>query len=420
VNSVYLNGNFKDSSATGTVVLCVALSVTLKSTAPKNVFYINGNYGKDYYYLIQCTEIVKCKLYVSKEFKKDKITASTKKYYMHGASSANCVNVIIEVTFKDGGKLALTASPFIIASPAVETIYINSAIGKLIQCTSSSCDGYAGAGEEKKPYYYINAAAGEANENYTDAIIKWNDTKCEFQAGEANGIYLNGNLKDSKTNKNSNDNNQLIVYSEGLCSGKSSELSAKGYEFFINSGDYNDGIIDYPLIKCTYNSADTCVADKVNMDSAIKLFYININYNKNAIKKRDINNYLIQCISATEYKVYKNNSLEAEKEHFVHGTANKLTDAIIECSLTAASSKPDDINNESDKLTNVLIKCILDESTNKKVCAFFTGKPDFINIDNYTKGNIIYCTSNNACKSKVTFTEKEKNTLQKFKKILCK
>jgi len=57
----------------------------------------------------------------------------------------------------------------------------------------------------------MNAAVGEADEDYTDAIIKCNGTKCEFQAGEANGIYLNGNLKDSKVNKNSNDTNHLIV-----------------------------------------------------------------------------------------------------------------------------------------------------------------------------------------------------------------
>ena len=122
----------------------------------------------------------------------------------------------------------------------------------MIQCTSSSCDAYAGAGEEKKPYYYMNAAVGEADEDYTDVIIKYNGTKYELQAGEANGIHLNGNLKNSKINKNNNDTNHLIVCSEGLCTGKASRLTAKGYKFFINTGDYNDGTVDYPLIKCTY------------------------------------------------------------------------------------------------------------------------------------------------------------------------
>jgi len=684
----------------GTTITCTATQVTLKTAAPKDVFYINGNYGKDGNYLIQCTEVAKCELYVSKEFKEYKVTTTTKEYYVHGAASANRANAIIEVSFSDDSKRSLTAAPSIIAAPVAETVYINSATGKLIQCTSSSCDAYVGAGEEKKPYYYMNAAVSEADDDYTDAIIKCNGTKCELQAGEANGIYLNGNLKDSKVNKNSNDTNHLIVCSEGLCTGKASGLTAKGYEFFINAGDYNDGTVDYPLIKCTYNTAATCVADKITMGSATELFYINGNYDKDATKKRDTVNYLIQCTSATECKVYKSSAKEAGKEHFVHGAANKLTDAVIECTLTAAAaakredpvaksftaectviasvvekniyingakntqiircskdgcqaadtsptdkkseyfmnsvdttaksliqcSKDDgcqvesdvskdapkvfinadfganrdsvnqlinclkggactpskslatevpefyvngditneenlkgdlikcikgengvtcteetasndnvylnanfdatnnkkqiiackakdedpeddvneggciekevtagtknlkyfvnagsvsknlkdtlikcddsstacklletakdkeiyinanndnlihcseekgcesrasqatkennefflnasDLNNESDKLTNDLIKCKLDETTNKKVCISFTGKPDFVYIDSYTKGNIIYCTSSNGCKSKATFTEEEKDVLPKF------
>jgi len=191
------------------------------------------------------------------------------------------------------------------------------------------------------------------------------------------------------------------------------------------------------------NTAATCIADKITMGSAVELFYIKGNYNKDATKKRNMVNYLIQCTSATECKVYKISAKEVGKEHFVHGDACKLletakdkeiyinanNDNLIHCSeekgcesRASQATKENnefflnasDLNNESDKLTNDLIKCKLDETTNKKVCISFTGKPDFVYIDSYTKGNIIYCTSSNGCKSKTTFTEEEKNVLPKF------
>jgi len=152
------------------------------------------------------------------------------------------------------------------------------------------------------------------------------------------------------------------------------------------------------------NTAATCIADKITMGSAVELFYIKGNYNKDATKKRNMVNYLIQCTSATECKVYKISAKEVGKEHFVHGDACKLletakdkeiyinanNDNLIHCSEEKKDVKAEllklrkknnefflnasNLNNESDKLTNDLSKCKLDEITNKIICISFHGK----------------------------------------------
>jgi len=64
------------------------------------------------------------------------------------------------------------------------------------------------------------------------------------------------------------------------------------------------------------------------MSSATELFYVNGNYNKDATKKRNTVNYLIQCTSSTECKIYKSSAKEAGKEHFVHRAACKLLETV--------------------------------------------------------------------------------------------
>jgi len=410
ISSSKSNVLIKCTQTSGTIS-CVADLVVLKTKDPKDVFYINGNYGKDGNYLIKCTAIESCTLYVSEDYSKDKVTVNTKEHYVYGAASG-LTNAIIEVAFSNGKKRAITAVPTIITATA-ETIYINSATEKLIQCTASLCEAFAGSGSEKKPVYYKNASVKDKSETFTDAIIKCNGTKCELQDGHLNNVYLNGNLKGYNGNSASADTKQLIVCSEGECNVTASAIT-KGYEFFINAGDYNDGTVDYPLIKCRFASPIVCAEEKVAIGDVQELFYINGNYNSDETKKRDSVNYLIKCVSASECVSYKSNATEAGKKHFVHGAPNKLKEAVIECDLAENTSESEDAEPFTATCTLIaeasenniyingsentqIIRCTSDSCKASNTSPTDKKSEYYMNSVDTTKKSLIKCSKANGC-----------------------
>ena len=396
----------KCTQASGAIT-CTGDLVVLKTKDPKNVFYINGNYPKDGNYLIQCSAVDICTLYVSENYSGDNVTTTTTEHYVYGAANG-LTDAIIEVTFTSGKKRAMTAVPTIITATA-ETIYINSATNKLIQCTASACEAFAGAGGVKTPVYYKNAAVKEKSSTFTDALIKCNGTTCELQDGDLNEVYLNSNLKGFQGNSASNDANQLIVCSDGECNGKVSGLTAEGYEFYINAGEYNDGTVDYPLIKCTYaSSAATCVQEKVTMGDSDELYYINGNYNSDASQNRDSVYYLIKCTSVSDCSPYKSSAEEAGTVHYVHGAPDKLKEAVIECELTEADegfdgscthiAEASENNIYINGANNTqIIRCTSDACLAANTSPTDKKSEYYMNSVDTTKSSLIKCTKSSGC-----------------------
>ncbi|KAG4100400.1 hypothetical protein H8356DRAFT_1036090 [Neocallimastix lanati (nom. inval.)] len=384
-----------------TLIVCGdSCEITDKSTdaATNELIFINKNYGTDHdtvNYLIKCTSADGCVA-----FGKTGQAAGDVEYYVNGAGST-LNDSLIKVTFaaptrrrRSDGATALVATPEIVANGVDEhDIYINASTGLLIQCTSSACEAYDGNGTADVPAFYRNAAVATDTTAYDNKIIECSDTVCTpVEEIKENDVFLNG-YSDTDT-----DNPIIICDSTKACN----PTAASGENvYYVNSGIYTDSEnVSYPLIKCT--TASDCDAEKVNLGTASKLYYINANTDK------DSTNYLIECASASLCTVTKNENAVEGTEHYVHGApdTDKLKNAVIECTIESGGAATCELIEEAaannvyiDTLTpeNVIrckteIGCVseINNSSNKNSAYY-------INVDKNEEKSLIKCTTANKC-----------------------
>jgi len=363
----------------------------------------NKNYGEDndpVNYLIKCTAD-NCVPYGT-----ENPTAGSVEYYVNNAQS-DLSDAVIKVEFSSGA--SRKRSPVVSATISyVENInendiFINSSTKKLIQCSSDKCEAFESTGTSKIPAYYVNAAA-TTNEEYKDYIIKCIDVKCSIENGHQNDVYLNANLKDTekpgsdiKNTVSTDEENQLIICTDGECKPEKIEVEDNDEKFFINSGEYNDGTNDYALIKCTSGDSTTCQSEKVTLESGVsEVFYVNGNYDTD----KDSVNYLISCVSSNECSPIRNRHAVVGTEYYVHGASDELSKAIIECSMTSGASRRsgdgvdgEDIEaeEEEEETSNLTASCSIIE----------TAKPGNVYIDASKPIQVIKCKEG-GCKAEAT------------------
>ncbi|OUM64188.1 hypothetical protein PIROE2DRAFT_60823 [Piromyces sp. E2] len=343
----------------------------------------NKNYGEDndpVNYLIRCTA-EDCVPYGT-----ENPVAGAVEYYVNHAQS-DLSDAVIKIEFSDGAGTGrkrgtgVTASISYVEDIEENDIFLNSSTQKLIQCSDEKCEAFESTGSANIPAYYINAAAVK-NDDFNDFIIKCTDEKCSIENGHANDVYLNANLQDTENSETGVKNtvstdteHPLIICSEGECTPEKSDVEGEEVEFFINSGEYNDGTDDYALIKCTGGEPATCQSEKVTLAEGVsEVFYKNANYGSD----RDAINYLIGCSSTTTCTPTRNSEAAVGTEHYVHGAAEALTNAIIECTLSAATRRRgegeeegDDTEDTQEQAPNLTATCSIIE----------TAKPGNVYID---------------------------------------
>lgn len=209
-------------------------------------------------------------------------------------------------------------------------IYLNKGnTNSLIQCSSNKCldvlstsDLY---GTNDNPYYYINSST----EDFVDKIIKCKNT-CEVIKGDANTVYLNGNLK-TEININGEDNKPLIIcISENVCNSDKSTLNKEGTEYYLNGGSNTSK----NLIQCIYNSNVVTCKETTDSFTNETIFYINGNYARDG-------KYLIKCTDRNECNTFSP-ELNIGKEYYPHGgydSENNLKNAIIQCNIVASNTQ---------------------------------------------------------------------------------
>ncbi|OUM68883.1 hypothetical protein PIROE2DRAFT_3256, partial [Piromyces sp. E2] len=349
----------------------------------------NKNYGEDndpVNYLIRCTAD-DCVPYGT-----ENPVAGAIEYYVNHAQS-DLSDAVIKIEFSDGtgtGRkrgTGVTASISYVEDIEENDIFLNSSTQKLIQCSDEKCEAFEGTGSANIPAYYINAAAVK-NDDFTDFIIKCTDEKCSIENGHANDVYLNANLQDTENSET------------GERTPEKSDVEGEAVEFFINSGEYNDGTDDYALIKCTGGEPATCQSEKVTLAEGVsEVFYKNANYGSD----RDAINYLIGCTSTTTCTPTRNSEAAVGTEHYVHGAAEALTNAIIECTLSAATRRRgegdeegDDTEDPQEQAPNLTATCSIIE----------TAKAGNIYIDSSKPVQVIKCTEEGCTAEATTPTPK--------------
>ena len=244
----------------------------------------------------------------------------------------------------------------------------------------------------EKPEFYVNGDETNSEILKGDLIkcIKGenNIINCSEMDGNLNNVYLNANY-DAESNdlpiiickkkeENSDDTGGCIEMSVENDDEESNDNSEDTNKYYVNSGSVNHNLSD-TLILCN-SSENTCslLEDDEDIPKASDI-YINA-----------VNNQLIYC---SEEKGCEAMQTQANKDN-------------NEFYLNASDSEKD--------LVNDLIKCEVIED--EKICKAINGVEGKVYIDNYTKGNIIYCTTDDGCQSESSFSDEDKSNegLPKF------
>jgi len=341
------------------------------------------------------------------------------------------------------------------AEKAIENgIYINGAdIFQIIICTTEeTCSLVATAPTDKKSEYYINSVDATSE----SIILCHKSDGCQIVKEELdNKVFINGNYGEGRDTEN-----QLITCPAGKC-GLIKNEAGEIPEYYVNGDTTNTEYLKDDLIKCVkeeskvtcteFNAGKddiylngnfessqkqiivckgvdenpedevdegSCIETKVEVAEGKTKYYVNAGADKDAEDK--LKDTLIQCKDSTAPCTV----LDTVEDSDIYIDAN--TEQLIYCSkekgCEAKESQANKDNNEfyinandaTPDLQNDLIKCQLDEATNEKKCTEVDSKPDYVYIDGYTKGNIIYCSDENGCHSKPSFSEEEKGELPKF------
>eukprot|EP00833_Pecoramyces_ruminatium_P015722 jgi/Orpsp1_1/1189754/evm.model.d7180000074191.1 len=389
----------------GSPVACEASEVILGKGNPTDVFYINGDYDLsepgDKKYLIKCTALDSCEFYG--ETKEEVV-----EHYIHGAQSLAAdaiIECIIEVIDEDEEIFGATCA-FIQTAPVKDNLYINSADKNLIQCYGSTvaCGVFKGAlGSPEVPSYFINAAADTSEDEFKGFLIKCTgEGTCEEADGIDNGIFINGNFKDStittdNPNPNGDTTNRLISCTEDdKCQG----VAGTAGSYYVNSGSIikkseerkrEDSAYKNSLIICPSTKTSPCTPTDGGED------YVYLNGNQDVDS-----NYLIVCNSGTCISIEGLNADEID--YYInsgHSDSNVLKDSIISCDdseckvldlskkITATVTELfflnknyglDEDNNEKD-MVNYLIKC-----TSSGCIPYGTPNPKDGDVEHYING----------------------------------
>jgi len=445
----------------GSKATCAPDKVTIEDGV-SDIYYINGNYDSDrdsVNYLIKCVSSTECTPFNNEN------AESGMEHYVHGSPEV-LKNAVIECELKSSaarkreGSNNYVAECSLIPNAIPGNVYINTPSSlQVIKCISTGCKVEDTIPTELISQFYINE-----DENGDKTLIK-----CQKEVGcfnveegleEGSKVFMNANF-DPITDPD----HQLIKCNEGSCDLFDSKADTDKPEYYVNGDDTNSEPLKGDLIKCEKNSEGK-VRCEVNSNAVINNVYLNANY-------EDSKNQIIVCkksdkvsVEEEEEEEEKSGCIEMKVEasedkikYYVNAgssATDKLKDTLIQCNdsdnecILLDTVEESDIyinanteqliycstekgceaketqankdnnefylnaNDEQPNLTNDLIKCQIDVETNEKKCIEFNGKPDFVYIDSYTKGNVIYCTSAEGCKSKPSFIEDEKGELPKF------
>jgi len=321
-----------------------------------------SNENDSYNWLIKCEKGTKCQL-----------ISPNKGYYINADVSNELPKALIRCP-DETYCIAYDGNP--------NDIYINNDDSKLIQCNSEKClsvtENKNILGNNNIPTYFKNA--DEAADD-SSILIKCFGT-CTTISAESNNVFLNGNLKVNDKNDNGESGKPLIIcYNKSYSGTDTSSIECKTSEaegaesYYINAGDYisNDNK-KLPLIKCESNSE--CESkEAIIIKEASEVFYINSNYGE----EKDNENYLIKCTSDTECEYYNNDKVDDNTEHYVHGEAEGIKNAVIECNMEEIT-----VNEEEEKKYKAFCRLIEDPLSKN------------VYISTYNQKQIIIC-SNTEC-----------------------
>jgi len=316
-----------------------------------------SNENDSYNWLIKCEKGTKCQL-----------ISPNKGYYINADVSNELPKALIRCP-DETYCIAYDGNP--------NDIYINNDDSKLIQCNSEKCISVTEntniIGNNNIPTYFKNA--DEAADD-SSVLIKCSGT-CTTISAESNSVFLNGNLKVDDKNDNGESGKPLIIcYNKSYSGTDASSIECKTSEaegaesYYINAGDYisNDNK-KLPLIKCESNSE--CESkEAIITNEASEVFYINSNYGE----EKDNENYLIKCTSNTECEYYNNVKADDKTEYYVHGEANGIENAVIECTM-------EEINEEEEKKYKASCRLIENQL------------PTNVYISTYNQKQIIVCSA---------------------------
>ncbi|KAG4095488.1 hypothetical protein H8356DRAFT_996875 [Neocallimastix lanati (nom. inval.)] len=363
-NAENLNDGLIDCTVKGSIEECIIKSglgyyLDANSLFKKaEIQRKRSNENDSYNWLIKCEKGTKCQL-----------ISPNKGYYINADVSNELPKALIRCP-DETYCIAYDGNP--------NDIYINNDDSKLIQCNSDKClsvnENTNMLGNNNIPTYFKNA--DEAADD-SSILIKCSGT-CTTISAESNSVFLNGNLKLDAINENGESGKPLIIcYNKSYSGTDASSIECKTSEaegaesYYINAGDYisNDNK-KLPLIKCESNSE--CESKEANIaNEASEVFYINSNYGE----EKDNENYLIKCTSDTECEYYNNVKADDNSEYYVHGEANGIENAVIECTM-------EEINEEEERKYKVSCRLIENQL------------PTNVYISTYNQKQIIICSSN--------------------------
>ncbi|OUM57300.1 hypothetical protein PIROE2DRAFT_65082 [Piromyces sp. E2] len=379
-------------AASGTT--CQPDKVTLGTETPTDVFYINNNGDKDGHYLIECSAINTCTIYINSGAVKNSI-----EHYVHGApNGSDFTDAVIEcpvtnvVLAEDGETVTgVTTNCTFVDTPEANFMYINSADGNLIQCYGTAeCVAYSNVGgSDTAPVYYVNGNGSSSDTSYHGLLIECKGAgQCiEYDHGANHKVFINANYHDSSDqNANGDDTNRLIICnqdasdSKAKCELKNVTVGSGKKTFFANAAFDQNADYASLLIQCSESGA--CTSEAGGEDRV----YLNGNFNRDTTTDTvttDTVNQLIICNDG-RCQVEKSKITEGY-EYYIHANVDAATTALTE-GLIKCEPNPDHDNK---------IECdVYDASLPAGVDSLF-----YINANgpNDLTKYLIICTSDDGC-----------------------
>ncbi|ORX42353.1 scaffoldin [Piromyces finnis] len=248
------------------------------------------------------------------------------------------------------------------------SVYINGLFGKengdtknpLIICDDEKCTPSKAKITGTSKSYYINSDIQSVNKTLNNDIIECTEEseECTLMNGANTNVYLNANF-----NADSNENQLIICRTNGGCSEQKANSTITDLHYFVNAGSTIKTALNETLIECN-NS--TCEILTTVEDSNIFIDQFDTSH-------------IIQC--------YEDQGCKS--------TPSRATDKKNEIFLNSS-----DLVNAKDPLVKDLIKCINTEGV--ITCSAMDGAADEVYINAHNTTEIIYCTAEEGCKSKVS------------------
>ncbi|ORX35837.1 hypothetical protein BCR36DRAFT_375792, partial [Piromyces finnis] len=208
--------------------------------------------------------------------------------------------------------------------------------------------------------YYINSDIQSVNKTLKNDIIECTkeSEECTLSNGSNTNVYLNANF-----NAESNQNQLIICRTNGGCSEQKANSTTTDLHYFVNAGSTIKTALNETLIECK----DTCQVLTTVKDSNIFIDQFDTSH-------------IIQC--------YEDQGCKSTPSH----ATDKKNEIFLNSSDLSSSTNA--------KLTKDLIKCIFDKGV--ITCSAKDGAPDEVYVNSHNNTEIIYCTTEDGCKSKAS------------------